>query len=403
MASVRSLTEGDWLPLSAKVEISAGELGVTSKVFGEADGWFESYTRTANRFRVTHRLAAGPFSCAEMADRTPLEVAVQDAQRLLEYASVKGIEVSAELVSQIVGAQTLLGRQPEEADTFETQQKFWAALAKLSALTKPATTESVRHAAATIPATWATLWSRLSRGGESRQVMKSTSEVAVGQARFWALIGLLLVAIFQSYYEVGESTTAKYMEAQSIVRTNVDRVREHEAAKSKATADEATRLNREVAASRGKIEEASEQTERRVHWMKVMLFWQDWTVKDPDDPQASFEQSQRILSVLEGMLILLGAFVLPITWSFLGAALYVSRALADDIRAMAYSPDRAILHRSRYYMGMVAGFIAAKLFPASTGISEGAVSTFAVALLVGYSVEVLFALLDRLISAFSTR
>ena len=338
-----------------------------------------------------------------MADRTPLEVAVQDAQRLLEYASVKGIEVSAELVSQIVGAQTLLGRQPEEADTFETQQKFWAALAKLSALTKPATTESVRHAAATIPATWATLWSRLSRGGESRQVRKSTSEVAVGQARFWALIGLLLVAIFQSYYEVGESTTAKYMEAQSIVRTNVDRVREHEAAKSKATADEATRLNREVAASRGKIEEASEQTERRVHWMKVMLFWQDWTVKDPDDPQASFEQSQRILSVLEGMLILLGAFVLPITWSFLGAALYVSRALADDIRAMAYSPDRAILHRSRYYMGMVAGFIAAKLFPASTGISEGAVSTFAVALLVGYSVEVLFALLDRLISAFSTR
>lgn len=343
-----------------------------------------------------------------MADNTPLAEAVQDAQRLLEYASVKGIDVPAELVTQIVGAQALLGRQPTEKETFGTQETFWAALAKLSALTKPATTKSVRHATATTQATWATLWARLSRRGASTPVMKSTSEVAVGQARFWALIGLLLVAVFQSYYEVGESTMAKYKEAEGIVRTNVDRVRDFEAARVKAgaanaTADEINRLNREVTASRRKIEEANEQTGRRVHWMKTMLFWQDWTIKDPGDPQASFDQSQRVLSVLEGMLTLLGAFVLPITWSFLGAALYVSRALADDIRAMAYAPERAILHRSRYYMGMVAGFIAAKLFPTSTGISEGAVSTFAVALLVGYSVEVLFALLDRLISAFSTR
>lgn len=343
-----------------------------------------------------------------MADKTPLGEAVQDAQRLLEYASVKGIEVPADLVKQIVGAQTLLDRQSTEKETFETQETFWAALAKLSALTKPATTESVRHAAVTMPATWATLWAKLSRSGASTPVMKSTSEMAVEQARFWALIGLLLIAIFQSYYEVGESTTAKYKEAQAIVRTNVDRMRELEAARmkaeaAKATADEISRLSREAAVSRLKIEEANEQTERRVHWMKAMLFWQDWTIKDPGDPQASFDQFQRILSVLEGMLTLLGAFVLPITWSFLGAALYVSRALADDIRAMAYAPERAILHRSRYYMGMVAGFIAAKLFPTSTGISEGAVSTFAVAFLVGYSVEVLFALLDRLISAFSTK
>jgi hypothetical protein len=343
-----------------------------------------------------------------MADKTPLEEAVQDAQRLLEYASVKGIEVPAELVTQIVGAQSLLGRQSNEKETFETQKTFWAALAKLSALTKPATTDSVRHAAATTPAPWATLWVKVSRSGASTPVMKSTSEVAVGQARFWALIGLLLVAVFQSYYEVGESTTAKYKEAQASVRTNIDRVRELETARvkdeaAKATAAEISRQNREVAVSRLKIEEANEQTERRVHWMRAMLFWLDWTVKDPGDPQASFEQSQRILSVLEGMLTLLGAFVLPITWSFLGAALYVSRALADDIRAMAYAPERAILHRSRYYMGMVAGFIAAKLFPTSTGISEGAISTFAVALVVGYSVEVLFAFLDRLISAFSTK
>lgn len=343
-----------------------------------------------------------------MGDETPLGQAVQDAQRLLEYASIKGIEVPADLVTQIVGAQALLGRPSAEKETFATQESFWSALSKLSALTKPATTESVRHAATTTPAAFATLWAKLSRSGVSTPVMKSTSEVAVGQARFWALIGLLLIVVFQSYYEVGESALTKYREAQTIVRSSIDRVRELDLAvakaeATKATADEISHLNREIAVSRRKIEEANEQTERRIHWMKVMLFWQDWTIKDPDDPQASFDLSQRILSVLEGMLTLLGAFILPITWSFLGAALYVSRALADDIRTMTYAPERAILHRSRYYMGMVAGFIAAKLFPTSTGISEETVSIFAVALLVGYSVEVLFSLLDRLISAFSTK
>ncbi|GAB4088299.1 hypothetical protein [Hydrogenophaga soli] len=343
-----------------------------------------------------------------MTDKTSLDKAVQDAQRLLEYASVKGIEIPAALVTQIVGAQTLIGRQTTEKETFETQESFWAALAKLSALTKPATSESVRYAAETTSATWATLWAKLSRSGADMPIMKSMSEAAVGRARFWALIGLFLVAVFQSYYEAGESTTAKYKEAQAIVRTNLNRLNELEQAKNKAEAakagpEEISRLNREIAVSRLTIEDANEQTERRVQWMKKLLYWQDWTIKDPGDPQASFELSQRVLSVLEGLLTLLGAFILPITWSFLGAALYVSRALAEDIRAMAYAPERAILHRSRYYMGMVAGFTAAKLFPSSTGISEGAVSTFAVALLVGYSVEVLFTLLDRLIGAFSTK
>ncbi|WP_426303961.1 hypothetical protein ACN9MJ_13160 [Acidovorax facilis] len=343
-----------------------------------------------------------------MADCSELKESIADAQRLLQYASIKGIEVPPDLLAQIVGAQALSITESEDPATFKGQEEFWSALSKLSVLTKPATTDSVRHAAASKPDRWATLWARISRSGVRVPVQTSTSELAVRKARFWALVGLLLVAIFQSYYEVGQSTATKYTQASTVVAEERMRGKELTEARSrallaKAAEFEISRIDQEHAKSRLKIAEASEQTERRGHWMKAMLFWHQWPAIAADDPQAASAQTLRIQGILEGWLALLRNFVLPIAWSFLGAALYVSRALAEDIRGMAYAPERAILHRSRYYMGMVAGFVAAKFFPTSAGVDFGEVTPFAVALLVGYSVEVLFALLDKLIGAFSTK
>jgi hypothetical protein len=344
------------------------------------------------------------------ADDANLKVAVAGAQRLLHYASIKGIDVPAELLTHVVGAQALLGRQVDDASTFKEQEIFWSALSKLSALTKPATIESVRHADEEVEVfnRFGALWAKLTGSAAPAPLKVSTSEMAVRTARWWALIGLLLVAMFQAYYEVGQTTTTKFIEATGVIGTESDRVRDltrnlTRAEQANVADEEVNRITHEIARSNLKVAEASEQTGRRVHWMKLLLFWHVWPQVDVTDGQAVAAEAQSVLSILEGWLGLLRNFVLPIAWSFLGAALYVSRALAEDIRTVAYVPERAILHRSRYYMGMVAGFIAAKFFPASTGVDFGDVTPFAVALLVGYSVEVLFALLDRLISAFSTK
>jgi hypothetical protein len=343
-----------------------------------------------------------------MADSAELKKAIEDSQRLLQYASVKGIELPADLLTQIVAAQGLAGKQSDDPSTFGDQEVFWSALSKLSALTKPASTDSVRHAAATMPDMWATLWAKLTGRSAASPVLTSTSVLAVRKARFWALVGLALVAVFQAYYEVGQTTVTTYAKASGVLRVEAERVSVLSRAltgvgQAKASEAEVKRMNDEMAGARLKIEEATDETDRRLYWMKKMLFWHEGPALDPNDPRAPAMHAQSMLGVLEGWLTLLRNFVLPIAWSFLGAALYVSRALAEDIRGMAYAPERAILHRSRYYMGMVAGFVAAKFFPASTGIDMGEVTPFAVALLVGYSVEVLFALLDKLISAFSTK
>lgn len=342
-----------------------------------------------------------------MADNAELKSAITSAQRLVHYASVKGIDLPVDLLAQVVGAQSLLARNSDDPTTFKEQEVFWSALSKLSALTKPATIESVLHAEEEVVVTRSKFWSWFT-GRPYGAVKVTTSEMAVRTARSLALTGLLLVAVFQAYYEVGQTTSTKYLEASRVVSTESERGRELTASLTRAEAakeaqDELDRINHEITESNLKVAEASEQTARRVQWMKRLLFWYDWKQIDPTNAQDVATEAQTVLSVLDGWLGLLRNFVLPIAWSFLGAALYVSRALADDIRTVTYVPERAILHRSRYYMGMVAGFIAAKFFPTSTGIELGDITPFAVAFLVGYSVEALFALLDRLIGAFSTK
>ena len=79
-----------------------------------------------------------------MADCSELKESIADAQRLLQYASIKGIEVPPDLLAQIVGAQALSSTEPEDPATFKGQEEFWSALSKLSVLTKPAPTDGPR-------------------------------------------------------------------------------------------------------------------------------------------------------------------------------------------------------------------------------------------------------------------
>lgn len=344
-----------------------------------------------------------------------LDDVVQDAQRLLQYASEKGIDVPQALVHDVVVTQALIGEKVSDPATFPHQELLWLAIGNLTKLTMPATADSVRHSTATTGDWWRTWWFRITRWNFKEQVLVSSIELAVRRARFWALIGLGLVAVLQAYYEVGESTVKKYHDAQDAVlkerekrKVRADALKPLEASqrdKLDATQKvEMERLLREQGESGVKISSESAANDRRIDWMKKMLVWREWPGVTSDEIEGKAQQAHEVLTVLGGLLTILKDFALPIAWSFLGAALYVSRALAEDIRTMAYAPERAILHRSRYYMGMVAGFVAAKLFPASVETGAlSAVGSFALALLVGYSVEVLFALLDKLISAFSSK
>lgn len=344
--------------------------------------------------------------------------AVIDAEQLLRYASSKGLAPPKEIVDKIVDSKQLLGKDDKDTATFSLQKEFWLALSALSSLTKPATVESIRYASTPERSKIGLMVEKyIGFFGTWRTI----ADIAVGRAAAWALLGLLFVAVFQVYFEVGNTTVESYLTAKKQFATNANTIKadtqevEHLKATPK-TAPQQTEINKRITDNTVSNELLLAQNERNLSQIRNMLFWIKWPDKaagKDDAAPSEYDVAQRIISIMQGLIIVLRDFVLPMGWGFLGAALYVSRTLAEDIKTVAYAPERAIIYRSRYYMGMVAGFIVAKFFIPLAGTAGtstitataggSTITPLALALLVGYSVEVLFTLFDKLIAAFSTK
>jgi hypothetical protein len=98
-------------------------------------------------------------------------------------------------------------------------------------------------------------------------------------------------------------------------------------------------------------------------------------------------------------------YILPILYGALGASAYIVRSLAAEIKDSTYSAGSVVRYELRFYLGAVAGLSIA-WFTSDAKSAEGAgilqsLSPLALAFLAGYSVELLFSLLDRFVSAFS--
>ena len=151
-----------------------------------------------------------------VADTKILGESIADAQRLLQYASAKGIAVPADVVANIVQSQNLTGKDPTDPATYEFQQNFWAAFKSLSTATEPASVESLKYELPQPPNFLSTWWAKI-RGQAGVPLGSTAAECAVGWARAWALLGLAAVAVFQAYFEVGSTTLTSFLDAQRVV------------------------------------------------------------------------------------------------------------------------------------------------------------------------------------------
>lgn len=130
--------------------------------------------------------------------------------------------------------------------------------------------------------------------------------------------------------------------------------------------------------------------------------------------QALLQQKKFILTSLQ-------LFILPLFYGLLGAFVYVLRTLTVEIKTLTYTKESNISYRLRIQLGALAGLAigwftgpnasfsldtlsSEALSTFSTGgLSAQTLSPMALAFVAGYSVDVLFALMDRVISAFSSK
>lgn len=331
-------------------------------------------------------------------ENTSLREAVADAQLLVAHAASRGIDLAPELVRSIISAKELLVLDLADPATFERQSAFWEARNLLSKAVQPVSIASLKASMQTGPMVlYRSLFRALSRSARSTQPI-SPAERSVLWFRFLASLALFFLLTVQVYWVVGSRVISETADILSQVSNNQFALQTLSVDDPKGQLIEAQgmALEKEISIRYGILKGWN-----TVWAVPLQLFGFEFT---PPVDHPTYEDLQRARLAGEFVSQSIERYLLPLLYGWLGACLYVLRKLAQEIKDLSYTAEQDMLYRLRVYMGTLAGLIVVWFMPvAQSDPNIKSLSVFAVALLVGYSIDLLFALLDRIINAFTAQ
>jgi hypothetical protein len=103
----------------------------------------------------------------------------------------------------------------------------------------------------------------------------------------------------------------------------------------------------------------------------------------------------------ESTLAILGQYVLPLLYGWLGALAYILRTLSSEIQQVTFTRGSEIRYSIRSPLGMLAGVTVGMFFDPAQFSGFHVITPVGLAFLAGYGVELLFTGLDGMVSAFT--
>jgi hypothetical protein len=99
---------------------------------------------------------------------------------------------------------------------------------------------------------------------------------------------------------------------------------------------------------------------------------------------------------------------IPLLLGLLGAYSFVLRSMSLEIKNRTFAPGSVLQHVVRLSLGAMAGLVVGWLVdPASVELAGSKLSPYmgawALAFVAGYSIELVFTFLDKIVSAFSSK
>lgn len=330
--------------------------------------------------------------------------AIQDAQTLLAHAARAGISLEHGIVEKIVTTGTLC---ENKSITNAEESDFWGAFDALSKAVNPVTVSSLR----------ATMDSHASDGSGILGLNIKRGSLARRAVRWYTSIAILSLAIlllFQIYWLFGTAITG------SIVRVNKD----YDETLTKIAAyngsgtipkEKSSSLDSRTVAELDALKDRKDSLVLEGDsiynllemwskpWEGEQIVKKNCTLSGEKNPGdiSQCEKISRNQAAIE-VLNILQRYILPLLYGLLGACVYILRTLASQIRARTYSESSNIDFRIRLYLGTLGGIVSAWFLTpeAADGLFKS-LSPFALAFLAGYSIELVFAAMDRIISAFT--
>lgn len=327
-----------------------------------------------------------------------LQRAIDEAGLLLAYAAGNGIDLPEDIVATIVGASDLLQKAGNAPSDGEATVKFWIAFGALARAVHPVSPASIEATMA-----------RQSRhgvvGGLLDRVLgpRLTTHAERSIYRFSLISFLVLVVLLaiQMYWVIGSRLEAQsgqlIAEAEQLAE-QASRLR-----KVRAADDDGEMLQLEADGEQLDMELAI-RVEALDHWNAVWRallpgIVRNDQVADGASPFTTLRKARLEAGLAKECIEL---YLLPLLYGLLGSCLHVLRTLAASIESRTHVVSR--LYQVRIYTGGLAGLVVAWFGIGADGAGPlVSLTPFALAFLAGYSVELLFAFMDRLVAAFSGR
>jgi hypothetical protein len=340
--------------------------------------------------------------------------ALQDAQMLLAFGSSSGKDIDEAITNAIVAAGTLAEKGPlGQAE----EQAFWVASNTLAKAVRPVTVSSLRATMdAYSPGDKKLLGVSVAGGSLARRAVRWYTAIAI------AALACLLV--LQIYWLFGASVTGEIARTNKEMETLSTKIRDRRkaenapqdavklpAAATKADSREtADKDDPDVAAWKGEIKNLKDQKEASYGllgaWSAPWEYRKEGMPKGSTAPTASDKVAANVSRMQAAIVVLevLQKYFLPLLYGLLGSTVYVLRSLALEIQSRTYSEASNIAFRIRLYLGTLGGLVIAWFMTPekADGILKS-LSPMALAFLAGYSVELAFAAMDRIINAFTGR
>ena len=356
----------------------------------------------------------------EGSPKAPFPEAVREARLLLHFASRHGILLEDKIVEKAVEAAYVEDAKAEDLEnTKQIEREFWSAFQRLAEAVKPVTIESIEaiHDSSSIDKGF--YWLLRNR--------KPLARWSVAKYSFFAIVTLVSVISIQMYWVIGKSITNEIVRLEAKIAWLSQEKRSLES-NDTSRAKLASEVNTRVDELKAGIMESTLWVEAaytnldswnhawRTVWSSVVTILRISLDKSNDkkqkQPSLGEEKTRRRIGVKAAEFVLeaLSTYIVPILYGLLGAFAYVLREIAKEVRAVTFSHRSRIRYSLRLSLGLLAGIAVGFIFAPDVDVGtvqEGdpvltleRLGPMALAFLAGYSVELVFAVMDRIVSSF---
>lgn len=357
-------------------------------------------------------------SYMKVYEKQSTEKTVRGTQLMLQYVASKGIKTSPEIMNTLTYSKEKIeaGKKLKAKE----EAKFWTAYSELSAQIQPVTVKSLKCI-------------REEFGVYSGIFKKKKISYAERIQGFYRRtgIGVLILVLFtqvfwlwQNYLLKEANENSKKLKiAYSTLHTlknygTKDTEKEYQVTVEKMELEKKLSIQKKNLISYtspisvicypfqllglnwcGIKEEPSDQNKER-------------KADNLDNPESSAEYKElfdeeyiKNVQELTFSVEILTLYLLPLAYGLLGSCTYILRVIALEIERQIYVREHDIQYALRTLLGTFAGFVIGWFISSdaeiSTGFSPTKLSPFAIAFLAGYSVELLFTVLDKIVAVYS--